>query len=210
MYNKKQTRLNKFVKQRARENQVRKGTQSRITDFFGNAGENEHTIEVLNTYANSLIKGFQINNQKRGISMEKLSSLLSKTKDFVVLGQEPSSYGYNVCGLNKFHTLIQAPVHKPRAYLYCHKDLNAWPVDSLCSRDVAACIIDTNTKPSKKLLVVSIYWDGTHEDPPPEIELAMKMARDDEMTIYVGTWRRLQCQKPASRLYENRQERVYH
>ena len=86
--------------------------------------------------------------------MEKLLAITSTVEQFVVLSQEPNTIGHSVVGLNKGHSIINGLVERPRAYVYCHKDLKAWQVDALCSRDTAACIIDTTDAKNKKILFV--------------------------------------------------------
>ena len=87
-------------------------------------------------------------------------SFAQKVDNFCILGSETSTYGFNVTGINARHTLIQGAADRPRAYISCHKNLKALPVENLCSRDDAIAIIDLHMARAGKLLVVSIYWDG--------------------------------------------------
>ena len=142
--------------------------QTRITDFFSQG--HDPCINEIETQAPEIkeIDFLQANNQKRIISNEAVTYISDKLGSFCILGQEPSTYGFNVTGINSRHTLVQAPVEKPRAYLVCHKGLNAWPVENLCSKDVACAIIDTKLQDVGKILAVSIYWDGRIDTYPKE------------------------------------------
>ena len=75
---------------------------------------------------------------------------------------------------------------RPRSYIYAHKNLNIWPIDSLTTRDVATCIIDPPRGFSNKILIVSIYWDGRIDTFPEEGEKAIKLAREKDYTLVVG------------------------
>ena len=176
----------RFKKQRERENLARKTHQSRITDFFNsNADPNVSvTIEVDVNERN--IEFFQINNQKRIMSNEEITRLAESTKSFCILGQEPSTFGYNVTGLNSRHTIVQAATDKPRSYIVCHKQLGAWPVEELCSRDVATAIIDSKMEEAGKLLVCSVYWDGRIDTFPEKAVEAAKLARHKNYTLVLG------------------------
>ena len=112
--------------------------------------------------------------------------MVQNLTSFLVLGQEPSCVGGSVTGLNRHHTVIQYSSESPRAYVYCHKQLNAWPVQELCSKDTAACIIKTNNKNVGTLLIMSIYWDGRINDPPSQVQEAMKLARNKNYTLVMG------------------------
>ena len=110
----------RFKKQRERENIKRKGKQSRITDFF--AGNDENVSVLMEKEKQELFIEFcQINNQKRIMSNEEIMRLAESEERFCIIGQEPSTFGFNVTGLNRQHTIVQAPVDKPRSYLVCHK-----------------------------------------------------------------------------------------
>ena len=104
------------------------------------------------------------------------------TEAFCILGQEPSTHGFNVTGLNTRHTIIQGAADKPRSYISCHKGLNAWPVENLCTRDVATAIIDSGESEAGKVLVCSVYWDGRIANFPPEAIEAVRMAREKDFT----------------------------
>ena len=132
------------------------------------------------------IEFFQINHQKRIISTEEITQMAQQTEAFCILGQEPSTFGFNVTGVNTRHTLVQAATDRPRAYISCHKKLNAWPVEDLCSRDVATAIIDTKTPTVGKILACSIYWDGRINDYPEEATRAKKLAREKNYTLVLG------------------------
>ena len=94
-------------------------TQSRITDFFGSAKEDELTVEMIQNYDTfAKIKFLQCNNQKRIEACEYIAHMTDKMDTFVVLGQEPSCVGFNITGLNRGHTIIQGAVDKPRTYVY--------------------------------------------------------------------------------------------
>ena len=163
---------NRLKKQRERTLQ-RKSKQPCITEFFAHEHDANQTIEIQ-TEDDARTEFFQINNQKRLISCEYIAQACAGLNSFIVLGQEPSTNGFNITGLNRGHKIIQASVDKPRAYIYCHKSMNAWPVEELCTRDLAVCIINTFDPKITKLLVISIYWDGTHSNLPENLEKAIK------------------------------------
>ena len=92
------TRCNRFVQYRNRENQQRKPKQKRITDFFNAINEDEITpVQIQET---DIIHFAQNNHQKRIASTELITNLTEKHEHFVIMGQEPSTYGYNVTGIN--------------------------------------------------------------------------------------------------------------
>ena len=149
---------NRFAKFRERENQPKK-KQSRITDFFKGVDENTHTIDLLQDQQHTRIECFQINNQKRIMSCENINNITSNLNSFIVFGQEPSSYDTQVTGLNRRHNIVQELTHRPRAYIFTHKNIRTWQVPDLCSRDVAACLTESSENGSRMLLV-SVYWTG--------------------------------------------------
>ena len=132
------------------------------------------------------IKFLQCNNQKRIDTCELIANMTDKMDSFVVIGQEPSSYGFNITGLNWRHVIIQGAVEKPRTYIYAHKDIHTWPIEQLCTKDVTACIIDTHNPGTGKALVVSVYWDGRIDNFPPEAIEGIKMARMNNYTLVLG------------------------
>ena len=156
-------KCNKFARKRNKDNIPRK--QTKITDYLNASPDTEFTVELAekNCHVGN-IKFMQINNQKRIMSTEETSRLASQLNSFCVLGQEPSTFGFNITGLSRNHKVIQASVDKPRAYIYHHKGLDVWPVEELTTRDTACAII--NSKTSKNLLVLSIYWDGRIKTSP--------------------------------------------
>ena len=176
----------RFKKQRERDNLKRKGKQTRITDFFGAQNDANVSLEICNETDENRIEFFQVNNQKRIMSNEEITLLAQKVDNFCILGSEPSTYGFNVTGINTRHTLIQGAADRPRAYISCHKNLKAWPVENLCSRDVAVAIIDSHMARAGKLLVVSIYWDGRIETFPEEAREAAKLSREKNFTLVMG------------------------
>ena len=91
-----------------------------------------------------------------------------------------------ITGINSQHSTIQAATDRQRAYISCHKSLNAWPVENLCSRDVATAIIDTHDAEAGKVLACSIYWDGRIANFPREAYEAMKLARERDYTLVLG------------------------
>lgn len=121
---------NRFRKQRERENMQKKRKQTRITDFFKDNFDT-NLVELESGQNVDYIDFLQINNQKRIMSSQEIMRLAETSSSFCIMGQERSTYGFNVTGLNSRHTIIQAAVEKPRAYICCHKYLNVWPVESL-------------------------------------------------------------------------------
>ena len=174
---------NRYKRQRERENIPRK--QTRITDFFDGHDANR-SLQIQCEEEIVGIEFFQINNQKRIISNSEIMRLAESERSFCILGQEPSTFGFNVTGLNSGHTIIQAPTERPRAYIACHKLLKAWPVEDLCSRDVAVAIIDSGMKDAGKLLVTSVYWDGRIDTFPEVARDAAKLAREKDYTLVMG------------------------
>ena len=87
-------------------NMGRKNRQSRITDFFQTDNEDIRTFQRTIDQTLSKIACFQANNQKRIESCEKLALYCDKKDNFLVLGQEPSTFGMQITGLNRNHTII--------------------------------------------------------------------------------------------------------
>ena len=157
--------------------------QKRITDFF--KGSNPPVIKEV-IIPKGKISCFQWNNQKRIESCEKIAHYCDKAELFLVLGQEPSTFGCGITGLNNRHTKTYCVTDKPRAYIYTHKDLKTWPLDHLCSRDVASSLLDFNKEGYSKILLCSIYWDGRIDSFPNEAVEAMKLANSKGYTILIG------------------------
>ena len=101
----------RFRKQRERENIPRKNKQTRITDFFATGAD--ISLEIVQDKGMN-IEFFQINHQKRILSNEEITSMAQKTEAFCILGQEPSTYGFNVTGINAQHTIIQAATSRKK------------------------------------------------------------------------------------------------
>ena len=102
------------------------------------------------------------------------------------MGQEPSTYGCGITGLNNRHTKTYCVTDKPRAYIYTHKDLKTWPLDHLCSRDVASSLLDFNKEGFSKILLCSIYWDGRIDTFPSEAIEAMRLANKKGYIFLAG------------------------
>ena len=164
-------------------NLKRRPQQTRITDFFGN--KPAPTIRKIEIY-DGKIKCFQINNQKRIESCERIANYCDNSESFIVLGQEPSTFGCGITGLNNRHNKTYAVMERPRAYIYTHKNLTTWPLDHLCSRDVASLLLDSTKESYGTLLLCSIYWDGRIDTFPQEALEAMKLANLKGYTILLG------------------------
>ena len=178
------TRCNKFTTFRSRENQPRKPKQTKISEFFNEI--NDHETEMVQNTVCDTIYFAQNNHQKRIVSTELITNLTEGKNRFVILGQEPSTFGCQVTGVNNKHSMIYADTEKPRSYVCVSKNLNAWAVEHLCSRDVATCIINTDSRGSKKILACSIYWDGRIDEPPREAIEAARMAREKDYILVLG------------------------
>lgn len=177
---------NRFKKQRDRNSQpCRKAKLARITDFFLGRDTNESIIVEADS-ASQEINFFQVNNQKRIMLNEEVMRLAEKSASFCILGQEPSTHGFNVTGLNTRHTIVQAATDKPSAYISCHKNLLAWPIENLCSSDVSTALIETKIENVGKLLVGSIYWDCRIDSFAKEAEEAFKFGREKNYTLVAG------------------------
>ena len=88
----------------------RKLKQKRITDFFG---KQSAPLTSKIPIADGKILCFQINNQKRIESSEKIAHYCDDNNLFLVLGQEPSTYGNGVTGLNNRHVETHTLNDKP-------------------------------------------------------------------------------------------------
>ena len=182
---KQRKKCNRFVRMRNRDNIPKKQKQAKITDFFGDAKDNDYVVGIGKT-SHFKMNCYQINNQKKLISTENISRITGVANSFMVLGQEPSSYGSSVTGLNPRHTVVQAATERPRAYIYCHKNLNAWQMNELCSKDTAACIVESKERGLGTLLFVSIYWDGRIDTFPKLAIDAMELARKENYVLIMG------------------------
>ena len=116
---------------------------------------------------------FQLNNQKRIISCETLNKYCEEGKLFLCLGQEPSTYNGKITGLNSSHTLVNANTERPRAYIYAHRSLRVWPMQTFCDQDTAVAMIDTGINNIGKIVLVSVYWDGRIDSFPDSAIKAM-------------------------------------
>ena len=134
--------------------------QRKITEFIPNRIPTNEPINVDANIKTVDIPCFQLNNQKRIISCEALSKYCEEGKLFLCLGQEPSTYNGRITGLNTFHNIINASVLRPRAYIYAHKSLRVWPMQTFCDQDTATAMFDTGICNIGKIIIVSIYWDG--------------------------------------------------
>ena len=105
-----------------------RGGQRKITDFMPNRLPTNNPI-LASKIVNAIdVPCFQLNNQKRIISCETLNKYCEAEKHF--LGQEPSLYNGRITGLNTFHTLIHGRVDRPRAYIFAHRSLRVWPMET--------------------------------------------------------------------------------
>ena len=137
--------------------QRRKRGQTRITDFYGDPSTNNQPIIRNIEIMDSKISGYQANNQKRIESCEKLAFYCDKRERFIALGQEPSTVENRITGLNRQHKIIAVSNEKPRAYVYLHRDIPNWPLDNLCTRDVATVLIDSPEEDKQRIVACSIY-----------------------------------------------------
>ena len=163
-----------------------KTKQRKITDFMPDRPPPNIPKTISTTIDTTEIKCFQLNNQKRIISCEKLNQYCEEAKSFLCLGQEPSTYGTKVTGLNSYHTTVYADVERPRAYIYAHRSLKIWPMNNLCSQDTAVALLDTGMDDVDKIMFCSIYWDGRITDFPTLALDAMKLAHDQGHTFILG------------------------
>ena len=160
--------------------------QRRITDYMPNWVPKNIPIDISKTIKTVDIQCFQLNCQKRIISCETLNKYCEESKLFLCLGQEPSTYNGRITGLNNYHTVINATVERPRAYIYAHKSLRIWPMQSLCDQDTATAMIDTGISDIGKIVLVSIYWDGRINSFPQLAIKAMEKANEDGHTLLLG------------------------
>lgn len=164
--------------------------QTRITDFFKQNNEQEIDIDTIERPVDRIdlqeINLMQINNQKRIESTEKISHYTDSGKLFIVLGQEPSTRGMGITGLNNRHVKIHAMIDKPRSYIYAHKTLSLWPIEKFCSRDVATALFNPHNPIFGKVVIISLYWDGTFKEIPQEAKNAARYARQNGYTILIG------------------------
>ena len=70
--------------------------------------------------------------------------------------------------------------------MYMHRDIKAWPLDHLCSQDVASALLDFTTEGYSKVLLCSIYWDGRIDTFPEDAIRAMKLANEKGFIFLMG------------------------
>ena len=158
--------------------------QARITDYINIPQARPMHFSTGKKTMN--INCYQVNNQKRIISCERINKYCEENNLFLCLGQEPSTHSGRITGLNSFHTLVHAAVQRPRAYIYAHKSLRIWPMDTLNSQDTAVAMIDTGIQNIGKIIVCSVYWDGRIDTFPELAIAAIEKANNDGHTILIG------------------------
>ena len=109
----------------------------------------------------------------------KIQAFNNKQTEFIICVQEPYVYGAKHARKPKSCNIFCSD--NPRTAIYLSKNLTAWFIESLSTRDIT--VIQTKIK-SRETLVVSVYLDITIQEVIPDsLTAVMKYAKDKRLAI---------------------------
>ena len=110
----------------------------------------------------------------------KIQALNNKQTEFIICVQEPYVYGSKHARKPKSCNTYCSD-NNPRTAINLSKNLIAWYIESLSTRDVT--VIQTKIK-SRETLIVSVYLDITIKEVIPDsLTAVMKYAKDKRLAI---------------------------
>ena len=110
----------------------------------------------------------------------KIQAMNIKQNEFIICVQEPYVYGSKHARQPKSCKIFCCDKN-PRAAIYLSKNLIAWYIESLSTRDIT--VIQTKIK-SRETLIVSVYLDITLKEVIPDsLTAVMKYAKDKRLAI---------------------------
>ena len=110
----------------------------------------------------------------------KIQAMNNKHHEFIICVQEPYVSGSKHARKPKSCNTYCSD-NNPRAAIYLSKNLIAWYIESLSTRDIA--VIQTKIK-SRDTLIVSVYLDITIKEVIPDsLTAVMKHAKDKRLAI---------------------------
>ena len=110
----------------------------------------------------------------------KIQAFNNKQTEYIICVQEPYVYGSKHARKPKSCNTYCSD-NSPRTAIYLSKNLIAWFIESLSTRDIT--VIQTKIK-SRETLVVSVYLDITLKEVIPDsLTKVMKYARDKRLAI---------------------------
>ena len=114
----------------------------------------------------------------------KIKALNNKQTEFVICVQEPYVYGSKHARKPKSCNTYCSE-KSPRTAIYLSKNLVAWFIESLSTRDIT--VIQTKIK-SRETLIVSVYLDITIKEVIPDsLTAVMKYAKDKRLACLLYT-----------------------
>lgn len=116
---------------------------------------------------------FQINLHKAHAPTSELGGLLRNKTRFVALIQEPVARNNKVIGLDrkKGNLIHVGGNEKPRAAIYCSRNIGIHPLYQLCTRDQAVAIIHIKKDgKDKQIVICSSYFPYEPPNAPPTPE----------------------------------------
>lgn len=118
---------------------------------------------------------FQINLHKAFAPTSELNSLVKSKVSFIALVQEPAVRTGRVVGISrKMGNIIQSGGNgRPRAAIYCSKNLIMHPLYNLSTLDQAVAMLTVKVDGNdKNIIVCSSYFPYEDVDGPPNSEYA--------------------------------------
>ena len=110
----------------------------------------------------------------------KIQNLNKKQEEFIICVQEPYVYGAKHARKPKSCSTYCSD-NNPRTAIYLSKNLIAWYIESLTTRDIT--VVQTKIK-SRETLIVSVYLDITIKEVIPDsLTTVMKYAKDKRLAI---------------------------
>ena len=139
---------------------------------------------MSNNASTAAISCLQINLNHSKLAQDcvasKIQTLNNKQSEFIICVQKPYVYGTKHAWKPKSCNTY-CNDSSPRAAIYFSKNLIAWYIESLSTRDIT--VIQTKIK-SRETLIVSVYLDITIKEViPDDLTTVMKYARDKRLAI---------------------------
>ncbi len=133
------------------------------------------------------VKCFQLNMHHAKAATDNLRVVISEVKSsYIAFLQEPYIKHGRLVGFgNQGTTVMHCPIPKEpnRAALNLSRDLQAWPLTHIMSRDIAAALVDIN---GKKFIIASVYMPFDSADHPTTgVNKLVKYSEDNQLNIII-------------------------
>jgi hypothetical protein len=91
------------------------------------------------------------------------------------IGFLPKKKNFFETDLDVSHKILFARVENVRALLYCHKDIPLWFMPKFSGKD--CCTGQWDSQMHGKVLISSVYWDQTIDEPPAELRAVLEFCK---------------------------------